>query len=222
MAIEKTFFKRLLPYLTIFIVIETILRISLLFRALFDVELTSFNTIALLWHGLWFDIVTGSFFLLPFALYHVLLPTRQQGQKLDRILDAIFRFIFVFGLLFDAVAEHLFWIEFTTRFNFIAVDYLVYTQEVIGNVVESYPLFWLLLGVALGSAEITWISLRSIPLDVTDNSHVSIRTANFAVLLVVCGILNVTSNIEQAQFSDNAEANELAANGMIPVSTIFP
>ena len=36
--------------------------------------------------------------------------------------------------------------NFGVRFNFIAVDYLVYTQEVIKNILESYPIP-LLLGV---------------------------------------------------------------------------
>ena len=36
--------------------------------------------------------------------------------------------------MFEEVAELLFWDEFTSRFNFVAVDYLVYTNEVIGNI----------------------------------------------------------------------------------------
>ncbi len=56
---------------------------------------------------------------------------------------------------FVAVAELLFWDEFDARFNFIAVDYLIYTVEVVGNIRESYPLPWLLAAVAafgLGAA----------------------------------------------------------------------
>ena len=49
-----------------------------------------------------------------------------------------------------AAAEIAFWQEFSTRFDFIAVDYLVYTHEVIGNIVESYPLGWWLAAVAAG------------------------------------------------------------------------
>ena len=55
-------------------------------------------------------------------------------------------------LLFGAVAEATFWLEFATRFNFIAVDYLLYTHEVIGNIRESYPVPWILTGLALAAA----------------------------------------------------------------------
>ena len=51
-------------------------------------------------------------------------------------------------LLFGAVAEATFWLEFATRFNFIAVDYLLYTHEVIGNIRESYPVPSILAGIA--------------------------------------------------------------------------
>jgi phosphoglycerol transferase MdoB-like AlkP superfamily enzyme len=49
-------------------------------------------------------------------------------------------------MLFTAASEGVFWNEFSSRFNFIAVDYLVYTREVVGNVRESYP-----IGVMLGA-----------------------------------------------------------------------
>src|SRR3970282_38480 len=60
------------------------------------------------------------------------------------------------ALLFNALAQLLFWIEFETRFNFIAVDYLVYTPEVIGTIRESYPVLPLLLAVAVLAALLTW------------------------------------------------------------------
>jgi hypothetical protein len=60
-------------------------------------------------------------------------------------------------MLFVATAEWLFWDEFGVRFNFIAVDYLVYSKEVVNNILESYPIYPLLaalvvLAVWLGAA----------------------------------------------------------------------
>ena len=48
--------------------------------------------------------------------------------------------IYVGAILFNAVSEYYFWNEFGVRYNFIAVDYLVYTNEVVGNIMESYPI----------------------------------------------------------------------------------
>ncbi|HPY40268.1 MAG TPA: LTA synthase family protein, partial [Thiolinea sp.] len=62
-----------------------------------------------------------------------------------------------FGFLFTALAEGTFWNEFSSRFNFIAVDYLVYTREVLGNIWQSYPVTWLLLGIAVVALFLLWL-----------------------------------------------------------------
>lgn len=59
-----------------------------------------------------------------------------------------------------AVSEIVFWSEFGVRFNFIAVDYLVYTHEVIGNIVESYPMVPLVAAMLLGGWLVCRLLLR--------------------------------------------------------------
>ena len=67
----------------------------------------------------------------------------------------------IYLLLFGAVAEWVFWDEFSVRFNFIAVDYLVYTKEVIDNIRESYPMPRLFAGILVGTAAVAWLGWRS-------------------------------------------------------------
>lgn len=55
-------------------------------------------------------------------------------------------------LTFFKVSEILFWSEFGVRFNFIAVDYLVYTTEVVANIHQSYPLPAILGGITVAVA----------------------------------------------------------------------
>jgi len=171
--------------------------------------------------GLWFDVVTASFFLLPFVFYHLLWPAQKHGGTGDRRTDAVMRFIFTGAILFDLVAEHLFWTEFTTRFNFIAVDYLVYTQEVIQNIVESYPLNWLLTGIAAFALFISWVSLRLQPMSARQPALFRHRSAASACALALCLMLYAASNVEQAEFKENAEASELAANGVYNLFNAF-
>lgn len=60
--------------------------------------------------------------------------------------------VYLFLILVATVGEVLFWQEFGVRYNFIAVDYLVYTHEVIGNIMASYaigPILMLLIAVTL-------------------------------------------------------------------------
>jgi hypothetical protein len=44
------------------------------------------------------------------------------------------------------------------RFNFIAVDFLVYTREVVGNIRESFPVSTLLGGLAVAALALVWAS----------------------------------------------------------------
>jgi len=75
--------------------------------------------------------VTFSYFAVPFALILLLLP---DGARRSRYMRPFTYAVFLaatYFLLFDAAAEYFFFEEFGTRFNFIAVDYLVYTTEVL-------------------------------------------------------------------------------------------
>ena len=77
--------------------------------------------------GLFFDLVTLSYALLPVALYLVLVPRRIALHRWHGFLVLALFTVYLAALIFDACAEYLFFDEFGTRFNFIAVDYLVYT-----------------------------------------------------------------------------------------------
>jgi hypothetical protein len=104
--------------------------------------------------GLWFDLSVASVLLAPVCLYEALLPNTWRLQGWHRTLRYIWLWLAIALLLFGAVAEVTFWLEFTTRFNFIALDYLIYTSEVIGNIRESYPVGQILAGIGAAAAAV--------------------------------------------------------------------
>jgi phosphoglycerol transferase MdoB-like AlkP superfamily enzyme len=66
------------------------------------------------------------------------------------------------ALCFNVAVEYFFFEEFNARFNNIAVDYVLYPYEVVGNVWQSYnvPLFLVLslaCGIALCFAAMRWL-----------------------------------------------------------------
>jgi phosphoglycerol transferase MdoB-like AlkP superfamily enzyme len=204
---------RLLPYAIIFIIIETLTRISLMARAVMEVGVSASDAVKALGLGLWFDLATLGFFMILPALLYLFTPAHKHGSTLDRRLDMGMRFVFAFVLLFTTVAEHLFWSEFSTRFNFIAVDYLVYTTEVIGNIQESYPIHWLLLAVGSVAALITWMSKRT-KARVTPAQRFRARAADFAALIAISVGMTAVTSQSWTQFSDNARVGEVSANGV--------
>ena len=85
--------------------------------------------------------------------------------QLRNILYFITLAIYVFAIVMNAVSEYFFWNEFGIRYNFIAVDYLIYTNEVIGNIMESYPvvpLFSAVFVVVLALTTFLFIKTKSI------------------------------------------------------------
>jgi hypothetical protein len=69
--------------------------------------------------------------------------------------------LIAYVVIFGAVAEWFFWDEFAARFNFIAVDYLVYTKEVFGNIFESDPMPWILAAIGLGAIAVHFAMWRT-------------------------------------------------------------
>jgi phosphoglycerol transferase MdoB-like AlkP superfamily enzyme len=121
-------------------------RLALLCKSVESISPDVSLAVALAW-GLLFDIGTAALLSLPLILLLIALPMHSFTKGWLRKLAHLAAFGILFVLLFGALAEWVFWDEFAARFNFIAVDYLVYTTEVIGNIRESYPLPWLISGL---------------------------------------------------------------------------
>jgi len=99
--------------------------------------------------GLVFDLATAGFLFLPLALFLAFAPSTWRDRTLGRVITLFFSLIPLFFLLLMIALEFFFWQEFHARYNFIAVDYLVYTHEVLRNIWESYPVVWFSLGMAV-------------------------------------------------------------------------
>ncbi len=87
--------------------------------------------------GLFFDALSFGYIAFIPLLYYTLISNKFFNSKAHQRLLHFFYFLLLFVLIFSCFSEWFFWDEFQTRFNFIAVDYLMYTTEVIGNILES-------------------------------------------------------------------------------------
>lgn len=98
--------------------------------------------------GLLYDLGFLAYAAVPLAALLLLCPSRIWRRGGWRTTLGVLLGASLFVMLFVAVAEWLFWDEFGVRFNFIAVDYLVYSDEVLHNLWESYPIGKLLSAIA--------------------------------------------------------------------------
>lgn len=212
----KFFWLRLRPYLLFFLALQAVLRFSLFLRGMPE-EVFSAALLQVMLRGLWFDLATAGLLLMPLGLLWWWTSPAFWLRPIGQTLEKILRFVFVYAMLFDAVAEHLFWSEFYSRFNFIAVDYLIYTKEVIGNIVESYPVGWILAGLALPALVLVMRFDALQPLQV----GLASRTRGFATFSGMAILLFLASNPEQARFEQGYVSQEVASNGIYNLFQAF-
>ncbi len=216
-------YKLLVIFGLIFLVLSFIVRLSLYFWSLSNIDFSIINLFKIFFTGLFFDLGTVSFFLLPYGLYLFCLPNKLHGSRLDK---SITNFAFFIGLLifiFSTFAEFTFWEEFKNRFNFIAVDYLVYTNEVVGNINESYPLP-ILLSIVIGAvALIIFITKKKQFFANTFQSKSTFkeRLVITSVLTVVPLIFFLFINNKNAEWSKNRYENELSKTGIYSFFAAF-
>ena len=173
--------------------------------------------------GCFFDLVTGLLLILPYVLYLFLLPARWIGSRLDRILTHGYLILLLLIMYFSLIAEVPFWQEFGARFNFIAVDYLIYTYEVIGNINQSYPLPLIFIALALlvTATFVLFTKLKvfyyafSIPVLLLSRALYTVVIAGSALVLLAF------SKNRYADQSNNLASNELSKNGVYSFFAAF-
>ena len=163
--------------------------------------------------GIVADMVQSAYLLAPFALFLWLVPDRFLRSRVARGVLFVGTFVWMFGLTFLAAVEYFFFEEFDARLNLVAVDYLMYPTEVVGDIWEAYPVVSVVAVIGVISAAVVYALRRYVVPETTQTTRFGERSvvfAGFAVLTVVCG-LGFETHLLAA--SDNRVANEIAANG---------
>lgn len=184
-------------------------------------ELDALSTLGVLAVGAWYDLqccLIAAMALMPW----ILLPDRLWHTRGNRLAWRLVGFGLLVLFAIVAVAEVVFWQEFEVRFNFIAVDYLVYTHEVLRNLWESYRVTWGLLAVlGLALCAWRWLSPR---LDAALAATERPWAARSAVILFACllitGFAQQTDDWPRDLF-DNVYRQELASNGPMQFVAAF-
>jgi len=216
-------FALLKAFIGLFLALSFFVRLTFLIWNFSEVDRGFFTLGNTFFIGFLFDLATISFFAIPYLIYLVIFPKRFYGNVVDKIITYFGFSIGVLILFFSFFGEITFWDEFERRFNFIAVDYLIYTYEVVKNINESYPLPILISGMiilVLGSILLVY---KMDCFRKTFRSETTFRLKLVAaipwfVLVVVCSIFLTN---KQADFSENRYNNELAKSGIYSFFSAF-
>lgn len=163
------------------------------------------------WNLILFDLVVLGYFLLPWLVL-TLLPSQRLPEKVRRGFLLAYLSFTVFLTFYVCIAEFFFIDEFSSRYNFIAVDYLVYTSEVLQNIWESYHIVPITLAVIAVSVAIAY-SLSRLPQRLPKWSK-AVAIAVFALLFVFVNEENQLKDLSESQ-------QEAAKNSFHALFTAF-
>jgi phosphoglycerol transferase MdoB-like AlkP superfamily enzyme len=164
--------------------------------------------------GALMDAITGLYLVVPFALYLWLAPRRWYNSRIGRGLVFAGMALTIGSSIYLVASEYFFFDEFNARFNYVAVEYLIYPTEVLTNIRDSYPVYQV-LGVTVAMAlGMTWWLRARIRAAFVETSGYGHRTLAIGAVALATAASLAAVNLQSLQTGQNRIANELAANGV--------
>ncbi len=139
----------------------------------------------------------------------------QYRERLRLWMFSFVIFLYVLLLLQNGISEYFFWNEFGVKYNFIAVNYLIYTNEVIGNIMESYPVIPIFSALFLVVGIITFFIVKRTKSYLSDLPTFKEKINLSLVFLSVFALsFWAIPTLAKKENSTNIFTNELQSNGI--------
>jgi len=205
------------------ILINLIIRTVLTINAFSSLDTPMVDIVKIFFIGIYNDSLFFSYFLILPVFFLAAIPNAVFNHSLYKKFTLLLCFLTLIFFTFIAHSEWFFWEEFTNRFNFIAVDYLIYTQEVVGNIQESYPMHWVYTSV-LTCSIILFYSTRKWIVQIAQSSCTMafkkrmIVASGFALLPIITFF---TFGAMDRTISHNRITDQLARNGLYEAFSAF-
>lgn len=148
-------------------------------------------------------------------LFAILLFVPKWRNKIRFWLFAFVIFLYVLLILQNAISEYFFWNEFGVKYNFIAVNYLIYTNEVIGNIMQSYPVVPIFSVLFLATGIVTYFILKKSRnyIDEIPNFKIKLKISGIYICLFLVSLIAIPT-LAKTENSKNVFVNELQSNGL--------
>ncbi len=214
--IARNRFTLLFQFVVLYCILAFLIRLAFYIWSYHNIEFSLITPLKIFGLGLFFDLGTALFFSLFYAFYLLAVPRKIIGSVLDRWITYILLFFVFFIMVFSFLAEFPFWGEFNTRFNFIAVDYLIYTYEVFENINQSYPLPALIIGLLLLTAFIFFFFRKKGTFKTIFSDKMPFKQRLKQVLFLALAAFIYIQFVPNkwAETSTNQYVNELSKNGV--------
>ena len=171
--------------------------------------------------GLQRDFTVALLMTLPLLAWFFLVPERWFPKWWHRAMLGGGLFLFWLIQIFLVAAEYFFFEEFRSRYNTVAVDYLLYPHEVFINIWDTYPVV-LVVAICAGLS-LTWVLWAFWTFSGMWMRRVG-RIGSFTILGGSCALfvaLASTLSLKSPQVSKDRILNEMANNGALSFFSAF-
>lgn len=199
---------------TFYFAVSTLTRIALIAKAYAADQVGSAEIPRVLLTGAGYDLLTSLYVIAPLAIYLAILPARVVAGRRHRLFLHAALALAAFGLSYLGVVEYFFFDEFNARFNFVAVEYLIYPHEVFVNIWQSYPVARALLGTATATVLTVALARPLIARAGRRADRPGLARVHAAALVAALVASNFAFDLDTGRSHHNRVADELAANGI--------
>ncbi|MGZ8153908.1 MAG: LTA synthase family protein [Burkholderiales bacterium] len=189
-------------------------RLGLLVKALATDQMAFAEVPRVLAAGFAYDFVTTLYVVVLSALYFAFVPARVFARRTHWLLVHAGFALWIFGAIYLGVVEYFFFDEFNARFNFVAVEYLIYPHEVFVNIWESYPVAQALAAATLVTAGLAWLAKPLFAQLARQPDQPQRARLLLIVLLSALALAHSAVNLDSWRQHGNRVADEVAANGV--------
>lgn len=167
--------------------------------------------------GLHFDVAMTAVLFVPLAWLTGILAPRV-WISWHRMWLSLVLFIAWAVLCFVLIGEGYFFEEFRSRYNTVAIDYLIYPHEVFVNIWDTYNVPVVIGTIVVLATMMVWRGWRVARVR-TATGVVGARWRPALGWTAIAVALGATVRIEEARFSSERTINEIANNTFVSVLT---
>ncbi len=122
---------------------------------------------------------------------------------------------------FSTAIEYFFFEEFNSRYNHIALDYVLYPSEVATNIWESYPVVVFVLGALVVGTGCVWIFDRRTRRTELSRVPWGIALKRGIVASTALGVAALAASAVPASLAEDRITSEIAQNGLLQLVRAF-
>src|SRR6267143_6702236 len=162
--------------------------------------------------GFHLDLFVALLAVFPLLIWVSILPGRWYSAGWHRIGLRLCLLVAWSLFCFGSIAEYYFFEEFKSRFNTVAVDYLLFPHEVFINIWDAYPVGWV-IGICALFGALVVLSQNGLLENSLSTASPNHRWWPVGAATISCVVLYCTISINEAVFSNERVVGEIAKNG---------